>query len=91
MKKFLITLMALLIAACAFGAHQLYADKDSVQIPYGTKLELSLASNLTTKNALEGDMFQAYLTKDIYVNNKLILPQKTLFRGRVSKIKYSTY
>ena len=34
-------------------------------------------------------MFQAHLTKDIYVNNKLILPSKTIFKGRVVSIKPS--
>ena len=54
-----------------------------------TKLELEMAENVTTKNISQGDMFQAYLTKDIYVNNKLILPSKTIFRGRVVAIKPS--
>ena len=79
----------LFLNSCVFAAHQLYADTQSVTIPYGTKLELYISHNLTTKNIIEGDMFQAYLIRDIYVNNKLILPSKTAFRGRVSKIKYS--
>ena len=73
----------------AFGAHQLYADTDDISIPYGTKLELYISHDVTTKNVVQGDMFQAYLVKDIYVNNKLVLPSMTSFRGRVSKVKHS--
>jgi len=87
LKAFLITL--LFLTSGVFAAHQLYADTESVNIPYGTKFELYMAQDVTTKNIMQGDMFEAYLTKDIYVNNKLILPAKTVFRGRVAKVKYS--
>ena len=89
--KFLNILLAvfLFLTSSVFAAHQLYADTESITIPYGTKLELYISHDLTTKNIIEGDMFQAYLVKDIYVNNKLVLPSKTAFRGRVSKVKYS--
>ena len=85
----LIIALFLFITNSAFGAHQLYADNNNISIPYGTKFELSMAHDLTTKNIIQGDMFEAYLTKDIYVNNKLVLPSRTIFRGRVSNIKHS--
>ena len=87
--KTLIMVLVLFLTTSVYGAHQLYADADSVTIPYGTKLELYLSHDLTTKNVVQGDIFQSYLVKDIYVNNKLILPAMTSFRGRVSKVKYS--
>lgn len=87
--KLILILCTLLITTKVYAAHQLYADIDGINIPYGTKLELEMAENVTTKNITQGDMFQAYLTKDIYVNNKLILPSKTIFRGRVVAIKQS--
>lgn len=91
MKLFqtIFTGVCLMLFNVAFGAHQLYADIDGINIPYGTKLELTMAENITTKTVAQGDMFQAYLKQDIYVNNKLIIPSKTIFRGRVSDIKYS--
>ena len=91
MKIFQILLVAFLmmIGIQAHGAHQLYADYEDVNIPYGTKLELRMAENITTKSVVEGDMFQANLIQDIYVNNKLILPSQTIFRGRVAQVKYS--
>ena len=88
-------LQILFIALCflfnlrAQAAHQLYADMDGISIPYGTKINLQMAQNVTTKDIVQGDMFQAYLTQDIYVNNKLILPSMTIFRGRVVDVKYS--
>lgn len=84
--RLILLTMILLIGTNVQAAHQLYADMDGINIPYGTKLELSMAENITTKSISQGDMFQAYLTKDIYVNNKLILPSKTIFRGRVSNM-----
>ena len=92
MKLFQVILMALclLFSTKAFAAHQLYADIDGIAIPYGTKLELQMAQNVSTKDIAQGDMFQAYLTKDIYVNNKLILPSKTIFKSLVSSCKSNT-
>ncbi|MBQ9149750.1 hypothetical protein IJX73_02350 [bacterium] len=88
LKLFLLFVL-MMITSKVYAAHQLYADIDGINIPYGTKFELAMAENVTTKSIAQGDMFQAYLTKDIYVNNKLILPSKTLFRGRVVAMKPS--
>jgi len=87
--KELIVVLFLFLVSSSFAAHQLYADSESITIPYGTKLELYMSHDIVSKNVVEGGIFQAYLVKDIYVNNKLVLPAKTSFRGRVSKIKYS--
>ena len=87
--KLLLLFAILMISTKAYAAHQLYADMDGINIPYGTKLELTMAENITTKSIAQGDMFQAHLTKDIYVNNKLILPSQTIFRGRVVAMKNS--
>ena len=87
--KLLLLFVLIITTAKVQAAHQLYADIDGINIPYGTKLELTMAENVTTKSIAQGDMFQAYLTKDIYVNNKLILPSKTLFRGRVVDMRPS--
>ena len=73
----------------SFAAHQLYADIDGINIPAGTKLTLVTSSDITTSRISQGDMFQAYLKQDIYVNRKLILPSRTIFRGRVGEVKPS--
>ena len=81
--------LCLLIFGKANAAYQLYADIDGINIPYGTKLELTMAQDVSSREIAQGDLFEAYLKKDIYVNNKLILPSRTIFRGRVSDIKLS--
>ena len=87
--KLVLLICAMLISTKVFAAHQLYADMDNIEIPRGTKLELTMAENVTTKDISQGDIFQAYLIKDIYVDKKIILPSKTIFRGRIVKVKYS--
>ncbi len=87
--KILFLCLCIFLFQKAYCAHQLYADIDGVTIPYGTKLSLTLSHNLKSSNVVQGDMFQAYLNQDLYVNNKLILPSKTIFRGRISEIVYS--
>lgn len=88
-KSLLITLCLILSMVPTFAAHQLYADMDGISIPYGTKFELTMGHDIKSQNIVKGDIFQAYLNQDIYVNNKLVLPKKTIFRGRVSEVKYS--
>lgn len=87
--QIIFTGLCLMLFNGAWAAHQLHADIDGISIPYGTKLELTMAENITTKTVSQGEIFQAYLKKDIYVNNKLVIPSKTIFRGRVSNVKYS--
>lgn len=87
--KTLFIVFCLMLTTKAYCAYQLYADIDGIKLPYGTKFELKMAQNLTTLSALEGDLFEAYLTRDVYVNNKLVLPSRTMFRGRVSQIVLS--
>ena len=67
MKLFQIILLTfcLLFFTKAQAAHQLYADIDGISIPYGTKLDLEMAQDITTQNIVQGDMFQAYLKNDI--------------------------
>ena len=69
LKSFIVIVCAIifnLLLNSAFGAHQLYADRDGASIPYGTKLNLKMASDVTTQNILEGDIISAYLATDIY-------------------------
>ena len=55
-------LQILFIALCflfnlrAQAAHQLYADMDGISIPYGTKINLQMAQNVT--NQMNGQMNQ---------------------------------
>lgn len=87
----ILLVLCILFSTKTYAAHQLYADIDGVSIPYGTKFELTMAQNVTTRDIAQGDMFQAYLTKDVYVNNKLIIPAQTIFRGRVVDVTYARH
>ena len=48
--KLLVLICAIFFSTKVYGAHQLYADMDGITIPYGTKLELQMAENITTKS-----------------------------------------
>ncbi len=91
MKKIKVLLFAFLMMFFnrAFATYQLHADIDGVSLPYGTKLEMVMGHEIRTTTLVQGDMFEAHLAKDIYVNNKLILPSNTIFRGRITGVKYS--
>lgn len=73
----------------AFAAHQLYANVDGIILPYGTKLHMIMGHDVKSNLIAQGDMFEASLFNDIFVNNKLVLPSNTIFRGRVVGVNYS--
>ena len=87
--KILFGIICIFLITPTFAAYQLYADIDGICIPYKTKLELEAANDISTTSVAQGDIIQAYLVQDLYVNKKLVLPSRTPFRGRVSQVKYS--
>ena len=87
--RILLVTIAMFVANSVYAAHQLYADKDGAKLPYGTSIDLKMAQDVSSANITNGDIIQAYLAKDIYINNKLILPSGTIFRGRISQINKS--
>lgn len=87
--KLLLIIFSMILFGKTEAAYQLYADMDGVKLPYGTKLEMYMVQNVTTSTMGQGDIFQAYLAKDIYINNKLVLPSGSIFRGRIADVKSS--
>lgn len=90
MKKLLV-IFALLIGVFTINeaysaSYQIYANASTKRIPMGTKLELKMASNVTTETASSGDMFSAYLTRDVRTESTMILPKGTIIRGNVLKV-----
>ena len=91
MKKNIMTGVLVLIMA-AFGilqnagAYQIQADAKTKKVPMGTKLELEAANTITTETLNAGDMFSAYLTKDIIKDGDVVLPKGTIIRGNSAKI-----
>lgn len=68
------------------SAYQIKADARTKRIPMGTKLELEAANTVTTESLNKGDMFSAYLTKDIYSDGSILLPRGTVIRGNASNV-----
>ena len=88
MKKILSAIAVL----CAFAifdkalAYQITTDVKTKRIPMGTKLEVEMANDIKSDNLNEGDMFTAYLTRDVRTQTTMILPKGTVVRGNISKI-----
>ena len=90
MKKTILTIfgiLCLLIIASRAFAYQITADVKTKRIPMGTRLEVEMAGDITTTNVNQGDMFTAYLTRDVRTTSTMILPRGTIVRGNISNIK----
>lgn len=89
MKKFL-SLLGIVFCFVAFNlkvdAYQITADVKTKRIPMGTKLELEMANAVLSNNVTAGDMFTAYLTRDVRTQTTMILPRGTVVRGNISKV-----
>jgi hypothetical protein len=62
------------------------ADIQSRRIPAGTRIKLRMDTAVNTHNSKRGSSFVSTIMEDIRVNNKIILPEGTSIRGRVSKV-----
>jgi hypothetical protein len=63
------------------------ADANTLIIPAGTKLPLSLKQSISTKNAREGDPIYAETTFPFVVNDRIIVPAGTYIQGRVAHVE----
>ena len=70
-------------------AYQIQADIKTKRIAAGTKLELEMANSVLSESLSQGDMFSAYLTRDVRTVSTMILPRGTIVRGNVSKVTES--
>ena len=71
------------------NAYQIQADVTTKRIPAGTKLELEMANSVLSESLNPGDMFSAYLTRDVRTVSTMILPRGTIVRGNVAKVEDS--
>jgi hypothetical protein len=62
-------------------------DTHSVVIPAGTKVPLSLAQAISTKNAREGDPVYAQTTFPFVVNERILIPAGTYIQGKISRVE----
>lgn len=89
MLRGVLTLALALFAALSIqiaDAYQIKADAQTKKVPMGTKLELEAANTITTETLNAGDMFSAYLTKDIIKDGDVVLPRGTIIRGNSAKV-----
>jgi type IV secretion system protein VirB10 len=63
------------------------SDPNVVTIPAGTKIPLSLAQAISTKNAREGDAVYATTAFPFVVDNRVIVPAGSYIQGKISHVE----
>jgi type IV secretion system protein VirB10 len=58
-------------------------------IPAGTKIPLSLAQAISTKNAREGDPVYAQTTFPFVVDDRILVPAGTYIQGKISRVQHA--
>ena len=91
MKKVImaaLVVLGLFLNTSVFAADNrtIKADIQSIRIPEGTYLKLELIDPISTKIGNTGDEFNAMLKEDQIVNNTVVLPAGSVFRGTINKI-----
>jgi len=59
----------------------------SQRVPVGTVIPLKLESQINTLSASMGDQFNATLTSDIMINDKVVLPAGSVVRGTIGNMR----
>jgi outer membrane lipoprotein SlyB len=63
------------------------ADHNVVTIPAGTKIPLSLAQAISTKNAREGDPVYATTAFPFVMDNRVVVPAGCYIQGKISHVE----
>jgi len=63
------------------------AEPNAVVIPAGTKIPLSLAQAISTKNAREGDAVYATTSFPFVLDNRVIIPAGSYVQGKISHVE----
>src|SRR5437763_16987984 len=73
------------------GPKSLSVDPDKIQpaivIPAGTVIPIRLTSRVSTKNSKDGDGIYGITSFPITVNNKIVIPEGSHVRGKISEVK----
>ena len=64
-------------------------DPNVTVIPAGTKIPISLAQAISTKNAREGDPVYAETTFPFVVNDRILVPAGTYIQGKISRVQHA--
>ena len=89
MKKYLwlfVAIFCILAFSSKALAYKITTDVKTKRIPAGIKLELAMANDIYSDNVTAGDMFSAYLTRDVRTQTTMILPKGTIVRGSVANV-----
>ena len=63
---------------------------EEVIIPAGTLVPISFLSTLSSKDNKTGETFNFQITENIFIDNKLVVPNNTIGVGEVVKVKKAT-
>ena len=87
----LVIVAALLQQPAQRGPRSLDIDPSKVQppvvVPAGTVIPVTLTSRISTKNARDGDGIYGKTVFPITVNNKIVIPEGSFVRGKVTEIR----
>jgi type IV secretion system protein VirB10 len=72
------------VVAVASPAPTAASDPITVTIPAGTKIPLSLAQAISTKNAREGDAVYATTAFPFVMDNRIVIPAGSYIQGKIS-------
>lgn len=90
MKKLIINLLVVLSVCLLTNsqvlAKNLQAQVESHRIPEGTLLKIRTYNAVSTNRSSVDDQFDAMLAEDKKIGKDIVLPEGTLFRGRVVDI-----
>jgi hypothetical protein len=74
-------------APAASPAPAIAADPHAVTIPAGTRIPLSLAQAISTKNAREGDAVYATTAFPFVVDNRVVVPAGSYVQGKIARVE----
>src|SRR5262245_8171237 len=81
----------MVMAALLQGPKRLDVDESKIQppmvVPVGTAIPISLTSRISTKNAQDGDGVYGKTIFPITVDNKIVIPEGSFVRGKVTAVK----
>ena len=87
----MVIVAALLQQLSQQGPRSLDIDPSKVQppvvVPAGTVIPVTLTSRISTKNARDGDGIYGKTVFPITVNNKVVIPEGSFVRGKVTEIR----
>jgi hypothetical protein len=63
---------------------------EEITIPAGTLIPVSFLNSLSSKDNKMGDTFNFQITENIFIDNKLVIPNNTVGVGEVVNVKKAT-